>query len=105
MLRWDSHFKSSIRCENSRYVRLETDFRSKETRQFVFRHELQDGSILVEDTMLMVKWRHNVDQFLSTPITIFPSSLFIYKEPAAKLCEIYHNDVLRTKTKRLQKHY
>ena len=52
-----SHFrqvKSGIRCENTRYVRLETDFRSKETRQVFFRHMLQDGSILVEDTMLMV---------------------------------------------------
>ena len=52
-----SHFcqvQSGIRCENTRYVRLETDFRSKETRQFFFRHELQNGSILDEDTMLMV---------------------------------------------------
>ena len=51
-----SHFRqveSGIRCENTRYVRLEIDFRSKETRQFFFQHKLQDGSILVEDTMLM----------------------------------------------------
>ena len=43
---------------------------------------------------------------LSTPITIFPDGLFIYKEPAAKLCGIYHYNALklRTNTKVLQKH-
>ena len=101
-----SHFrqvKSGIRCKNTRYIRLETDFRSKETRQFFssffFRHELQDGSILVQDPMLMVNCS------LSTPITILPDCLFIYKELAAKLCGIYHYDASRTNTKFLQKHY
>ena len=47
-----------------------------------------------------------VNYFLSTLITIFPDDgLFIYKEPAAKLCGIYHYDVLRANTKFLQKHY
>ena len=87
--RWTISFKSGIPCENTRYVRLETDFRSKETRQGVFRHELQDGSILVQDAMFMVNY------FLPTPITIFPDGLFICKKPAAKLCGIYHYEVLR----------
>ena len=66
---------------------------------FFFRHELQDGSILVQDPMLMVNCS------LSTPITILPDGLFIYKELAAKLCGIYHYDASRTNTKFLQKHY
>ena len=84
-----SHFrpvKWGIRCENTRYVRY---------TRFV----PQNGSILVQDFISMVNY------FLSTPITIFPDSLLIYKEPAAKLCGIYHYDVLRTNTKILQKHY
>ena len=31
-----------------------------------------------------------MNSFLSTPITIFPDGLFIYKKQAAKLCGIYH---------------
>ena len=48
-----------------------------------------------------------MNYFLSTPITIFPDGLFIYKEPAVKLCGIYQYDALklRTNTKVLQKHY
>ena len=46
-----SHFR--IRCENTRYVRLETDFRSKETPH-VFFDTSYKMVILVEDTMLMV---------------------------------------------------
>ena len=48
-----------------------------------------------------------MNPFLSTPITIFPEGLFIYKEPAAKLCEIYHYDALklRTNKKFIQKRY
>ena len=65
--------KTPAKC----YVRLETDFRSKETHQGAFRHELQ--SILVQDTMLMSNY------LFSTPITVFPDGLFIYTELAAKL--------------------
>ena len=36
-----------------------------------------------------------INSFISTPITIFPDCLFIYKEPAAKLCGIYHYDALK----------
>ena len=46
--------KSGIRCENTRYVRLETDFRSKETRHVFFFDTSYKMVILVEDTMLMV---------------------------------------------------
>ena len=70
-----SYFRQArpdIPCENTRYVRLETDFRSKETRQvFFFGTGYKMASILVQKSML------NVNYFLSAPITIFPYGLFI----------------------------
>ena len=73
-----SHFrqvKSDIRCENTHYVRY-----VRYTLVLVLHHHLvlQDGSILVQDPISMVNY------FLSTPITIFPDGLLIYKEPAAE---------------------
>ena len=72
----------------------------KETRQ-VFSTRATRWLYLSSRPILMM------NSFLSTPITIFPEGLFIYKEPAAKLCEIYHYDALklRTNTKFIQKRY
>ena len=83
MLRYGfSHFrqaKPSVPCENTRYVRLKTDFRSMETRQFFF----DTGYILVEHLMLKVNYFVESEPFNTNHH--FSDGLFISKQPATKL--------------------